>query len=700
MFLEQGGINSIAPKRRQQKRSSRKQTIISSKRNEFESKEKKLEKEWQRNNAISGQVAEKLQQSSQEFLQERAGESLFKKVQEKVEQKTQLKSTVALFLILLLVNLTNIIFLIGLNVLLSFGINKYDLFLEGLVYMSDNMLNHRNYYHSFVMEIGLAKNLMSSNRYAELAKQTGNSTYQNLSMYLGIQRQNFFTKVRSTSELLLKQAENNYVMEQFYFNQANYTVGDMQTDNDQLVSKWPFISGIVFKVTNLLVDLQGQLEEYSAQLNKADLVESTVRKSYLSYVSNYLRGNRETASQAFGQKQLDDFVSLTDYVPYMIYGLVGIIVIMLILTIISFVLILQQFERIHKSFAFLSLRDAQERLAQLKVVSFQMQTIEQSQYYYTNVLEERYMMSTDETDATSKTSVLPPMSKHSRQIFANIRLSVGLISFFYLLLAGICFAGGFLFSSRLVMVKWYHEKVVLSETLANNYLDYFNDLKTLLVLGDTVQYQLQSQKSYFENFDVKINQNLRIGTDLPSDSAKYPDSQDASITNYLRNLFTGNICSQVPTQVAELCGKIDSEYTSKGMSQITSRLSSFYKQTYIEFLNPNKSRSQILNDVGFIQVEAAAHSLYFPLMFEVYNKLVNASKTYLQGSFSTTGLVFSLLYLLAMLLFTAFSSLPYLSVLQEIKIVNFSFLLLSLNTYLRNVQLRQLMQEYLQLKYY
>lgn len=699
MLLDQGGLAALVPKRRRGERGAKK-TLISSKRYEYEEKQMKLEKEWQKNHAIAEVTALKLYRASEELLTEKAGESLFKKVQEKVEQKRHLRATVALFLILMVVNLANIIFLVGLNILLEFASQKYMLFLEGSIYMSDNMLAHRTYFHSFLMEIALAQNLVTNQRYQGLSTLTGNTTYDSLSAVLALRRTASFNKIVGTSDSLLKQAQSNPEMEEFYFAQANFTLAELQTDTDSYVSKWPFVSGLVFKTTTLVVDLEGQLTDAQAISNKADSVESTPKKSYLTYVNNYLRTNRALASKGFGQMPLDEFVSQMDFVPFMIYALVGIIVLMLLLTVTSFVLVLQQFERIHKSFAFLSLRDAQERLAQLKVVSRQMDNIEQSQYYYVNALEENYMMASSEADAVSKTSVLPSISKNSRQIFASIRLSVVLISFFYLLLAGICLAGAFLFSSRLVMVKWYHEKITLSEALSNNYLDYYNDINTVLILGDSIDYQLQSRQTYFADFDVKMNSVLKIGTDLPADSSAYPDVQDAKITQYLRSAFTENICKQISNDVSGICGKVDSEYTAKGLSQITSRLSSFYKQIYVEQANGVKTAAQILNDPSFVQVEAAAGSLYFPLMFQVYNRLVLASKDYLEGSFSTTGLVFSLLYLLAMLLFTAFSSLPYLSVMKQIRVVNFSFLLLSLNTYLRNVQLRQLMQEYLHLKYY
>jgi hypothetical protein len=699
-LLDQGGVNSVFPMRRKTRKSSKRQTVVSNKRQEFEENQKRLEREWQNNNAISGQLADKLQQATQGLLKENATESLFKKVEEKVESKRQLKSTIALFLILLLVNLTNILFLVGLNVLLNHTITKYTLFLQGTIYMSDNMLSHRRFYSNLLMEVALTNGLISNSRYQGVATMTGYSSYQVLSEYLRAQRKHNFDKIVNTSALLSTQAESNPIMESFYYGESNYTVLELLTDVDQIVANWSFVSGMVFKLTNLVVDLQTQLEAAGSALNKANLIEPTPKQQYLSYLSNYLRTNRLRASAGFSHNQLDSFVASMDYVPYMIYGLVGIIMLMLLLTITSFVFVLQQFEKIHKSFAFLSLRDAQERLAQLKIVGFQMSNIELNQYYYVEVLEERYIMSADELDPVSKTSVLPTVSKQSRQIFGKIRFSVALISFFYLLLAGICFAGAFLFSSRVQMVKWYHEKVQLSEILANNYLEYMNDIKTWLIIGNTLQYQLQSSTTYFNNFDMKINQDLSRGNDLSADSSKYRDTEDPALASYLRALFTTDICSLVSPVVTEICGRLDSEYTSKGLSQITARLSSFYKQTYVHYVSGFSSPALILNDPSFIQVELAAESIYFPLMFDVYDKLVSAANSYLLGSFSTTGLVFSLLYLLAMLLFTAFSSLPYLSVLRQVRVVNFSFLLLSLNTYLRNVQLRQLMQEYLHLKYY
>jgi len=619
----------------------------------------------------------------------------FPRIEKAIKNYKPLKAILNLVIFYALVNLMLIIFIIGLNLWISMSSSFYGSFLDLYNNITKTSVILKSYYGHLLRDISLARNHIVQSRYAPIFATDPSSNLSNLNL------RGFIMQVRDrqTNDIeyytkTILDTSLDASMEKLMSEYKEFKLNMEFASNYSTFSSWTLLNGPIIQTAAIMFRISKQKEiDYANNV----FVQSPVDRQLINYMANYNSRNIELMDELLYTRQTQIYFTRINQIQYVVYALIAFILILLGLSVAGLIAIMRRYERIHRTFSILSAKEIEERGMQLQVVLNQMEKTIENVYYVCDTLYEMYSFPVDEKDQM-KTTVVPMRSKSSKTLFAGIQISVILTSIIYLILSVICLAALFVISSKAKQLSWIDDKRLLAQQIVIKYPDYLNQLTLAFIYNSTFQYEGQPYATFFTDFDVKLENSMKLTSKLASKITSNSDSEDTDLMEYIDKLYSNSICPVVEESLQKICESIDSGYATKGLVQVESRMTNFLKEAYFKHFVQKKPPTAFLNDPSYAEAEFSITNIYLPVFGTLFDRIYSAKSSFVKSSVPSSLLAFTLTMVALIVLNSILSVVLFYNFNRTTRVVHFSFLLISLQTYINNFQLKQALMDTLKVR--
>lgn len=681
------------PKRKMTDKTKKKMTIIYGKQKEIDKAAQQLEekklilksRDFSQTNLPQGVSIQSDQKAKIELVYN--SDKIYKAVEKSLNKNHAKKLLKGLAWLFFCVNLTVIAFCIGINVYLVENSKSYTEYNDLQANLNTNFKACRRLLWNFIMTSALKSGSISNNRYSlllPLFSSEYQQQYSDFGIYLEGQRNKSILFFESSSSSIINLAINKGLKE--------VTGSEMIDLKSQLSSSlstsniWSFVSGHVLRLGGLVYQMNQFL------LSKEPL-PPLIENNSLDYLMNFLQPDEDKIVGVIADHQSTAYVNKLDDLQYLVFSIVFVVIVVILVGIVYFVLIAKKFENVLKLFSQLTPRDINERKTQLKVVVHKMERFKDSLYYSNEQLEEGYVLPSDDRENVKPIS-LTVFFKKSRFIFENLLRAASTMLTSYILLAGLALALLILLALKKEELVWLEEKKTVSQKMVKTYSEHFNEVYSMLLLPERTIKNLPLSQ-FFSDYDKTIRTSMNLVPQLVTESSLSSTQYSSSLSSFIRSVYNKNICPLADPSLLQVCSQIDNKYPEQGLSQIETRLASFFTQIYFQKMIQYLQPATIINQPDFVQVELSFNEIYSKIAESILEKAVSSKTSAVADDSSMlacTIAVSAFVLVIVALGFWAFGQVG-----KTASFTYFGYLMISLDTYRSNFPLHKSLVENLEI---